>query len=114
MRPEDWQYNEGRLLCVSRAVRLEDVRTDISLLLIINTSDRHAFLLPQPPLPWKACLDSAHLELPERDLETAEVEVEAHSVQLLTVIVAAAPPETVVHAEQDTASEPDTAPEQIA
>jgi glycogen operon protein len=107
MRPEDWQYSEGRLLCVRRAVRLEDERTEISLLLINNTADLHGFELPQPPLPWVAHLDSAHPEAADRDLTQTRLEVEGRSVQLLTAIVAAEPPEIAVHAQDDKAPEPE-------
>jgi isoamylase len=107
MRPEDWQYGEGRLLCVRRAVRLEDERTEISLLLINNTADPYAFELPQPTLPWVAHLDSAHPEVADRDLADTRLEVEARSVQLLTAIVAAEVSEALVHAQEDSAPEPE-------
>jgi glycogen operon protein len=107
MRPEDWQYGEGRLLCVRRAVRLEDERTEISVLLINNTGDLHAFQLPQPPLPWTARIDSAHPELQDKPITAAGIDVESHSVQLLTAIVAAQQPETLVHAHDEVAPEPE-------
>lgn len=109
MRPEDWQYAEGRLLSVRRAVRLEDERTEVSLLLINNTADLHPFELPQPKLPWVVRVDSANPQqhTGELELEANAVNVEAHSVQLLTAIVAPEPPQTVVHAEEDTAPEPE-------
>jgi len=110
MLPEDWQFTEGRLLSVRRAVRLEDESTEISLLLINNTGDMHGFELPQPPLPWFAQLDSAQLDGQEHELTGTEVEVAAHSVQLLTAIVAAQPPQTLVHEEADRAPEPEVEP----
>jgi glycogen operon protein len=113
MRPEDWQYGEGRLLSVRRAVRLEDERTEISLLLINNTGDLHGFELPQPQLSWVARIDSAHLQLQDRQIDGASIDVEAHSVQLLTAIVAAEPPETLVHEEEDKACEPEAAAQPV-
>jgi glycogen operon protein len=107
MRPEDWQYGEGRLLCVRRAVRLEDERTEVSVLLINNTADVHGFELPQPLLPWVAHIDSANPELADHDVESAHVEVQARSVQLLTAIVAAEPPQVQVHALEESAAEPE-------
>ena len=92
-------------------MRLEDERTEVSLLLINNTGDLHAFILPQPSLPWFARIDSAHLQSQDRQLEGASVQVAAHSVQLLTAIIAAEPPATLVHEEQDKAPEPEPAPE---
>jgi isoamylase len=107
MRPEDWQFGEGRLLSVRRAVRLEDETTEISLLLINNTGDLHGFSLPQPSLPWIARIDSAHPELDDHALEGTGVNVEAHSARLLTVIVAVQPADTVVLSQEDAAPEPE-------
>jgi isoamylase len=59
MRPEDWQYTEGRLLCVRRAARLDDARAEVSLLLINTTADVHGFQLPQPQLHWCLRVDTA-------------------------------------------------------
>jgi glycogen operon protein len=113
MQPEDWQYGEGRLLCVRRAVRLEDERTEISLLLINNTADRHSFELPQPKLPWVVRLDSADPELQELDIEQPGLDVEARSVQLLTAIVAAEQPRTLLHSEEERAPDPERAAEEV-
>jgi len=52
MRPEDWQYGEGRLLSVRRARRLDEARVEISLMLTNNTSDSHSFQLPDPRFRW--------------------------------------------------------------
>jgi glycogen operon protein len=110
MRPEDWQFAEGRLLCVRRAVRLEDERTEISVLLINNTGDQHRFALPQPSLPWVARIDSADPQRLECDLDAQSVEVEARSVQLLTALLAAQPPQPIVHGEEEErAPEPEAA-----
>ena len=106
MRPEDWQYGEGRLLCVRRAVRLEDERTEVSLLLINNTGDLHAFTLPRPSLPWVARIDSAHPELMDKPISIEGIDVEAHSVQLLTAVLAAEQPELLVHPPEDAPPQP--------
>jgi isoamylase len=87
MRPEDWQYAEGRLLSVRRAVRLENESTEISLLLINNSGERHSFELPKPALPWWLRLDTTNVEAAESQFEGSTLEVEAHSLQLLTAIV---------------------------
>jgi isoamylase len=107
MRPEDWQFGEGRLLCVRRAVRLDEERTEISMLLINNTADVHGFELPGPVLPWVAHIDSARPELEDHDLKETRVEVAARSVQLLTAIVTAQPAETEVQVHEEHASEPE-------
>jgi glycogen operon protein len=70
-------------------VRLEDGNTEISLLLINNTGDRHAFELPKPTLPWWSRLDTANSDALEHEFEGTNVETEGHSVQLLTALVAA-------------------------
>jgi len=106
MRPEDWQYTEGRLLCVRRAARLDDARAEVSLLLINTTSDTHGFQLPQPQLRWCLRVDTATGALVDRDLDTSQLEVAPHSVQLLTSVVEAASPEGVVHTVGDTAVQP--------
>jgi isoamylase len=106
MRPEDWQYGEGRLLCVRRALRLDEERTEVSLLLINNTADVHAFDLPGPLLPWVAHIDSAQPDLADHDLSGPQVELAARSVQLLTAIVTAQQGEPAVHSDTDKASEP--------
>jgi glycogen operon protein len=43
IRLEDWQYWEGRLLCVRRARRLDDGRAELCLLLANNTIDEQTF-----------------------------------------------------------------------
>jgi isoamylase len=106
MRPEDWQYGEGRLLSVRRAVRLDEERTEVSLLLINNTADSHRFELPAPALPWVAHIDSARPELEDHDLGSTQPEVLARSVQLLTAIVTAAPSESALQVHEDNAPEP--------
>jgi glycogen operon protein len=106
MRTEDWQYTEGRLLCVRRALRLDEARAEVSLLLTNTTPDAHAFQLPQPQLRWTLRLDTANAALADRDLDRPQVEVAAHSLQLLTAVVEAPTPEGVVHTAGDTAIQP--------
>jgi isoamylase len=111
MRPEDWQYGEGRLLCVRRAVRLDEERTEVSLLLINNTADPYGFNLPSPALPWVARIDSAQPDLQDHELQGAQVEVAARSVQLLTAIVTAQPADNPIQTHDESAPEPE--PEQV-
>ncbi len=88
MRSEDWQFPEGRLLCVRRAARLDDSQVELTLLLANNTTDMHVFQLPDPAFPWWLRLDSAEAHTAARLLDRSSVEVAAHSVQLLTAIAA--------------------------
>jgi hypothetical protein len=51
-------------------------------------------------------LDTANLALADIVLKDARIQVEAHSVQLLTATVAAASPKVAVHDPSDTAVQP--------
>jgi glycogen operon protein len=106
MRPEDWQYTEGRLLCLRRALRIDEARAEVSLLLINTTADVHGFQLPQPQMHWCLRVDTASAALAARDIDGSQVELAAHSVQLLTAVVEAPPPQGVVHTAGDTAVQP--------
>jgi glycogen operon protein len=111
MRPEDWQYTEGRLLCVRRALRLDEARAEVSLLLANTTPDVHSFQLPQPQLRWCLRLDTANGSLVDRDIDRPQVEVAPHSLQLLTAVVETPSPTGVVHTAGDTAVQPEQAPQ---
>ena len=87
MRPEDWQYTEGRLLSVRRARQLDEARVEISLLLTNNTSDSHSFQLPEPRFHWWLRLNTADVRGADQEIERPAIDVAAHSVQLLTAIV---------------------------
>ena len=89
MRSEDWQASEGRLLCLRRAVRLDDARAEITLLLTNNTAEAHAFQLPDPPFDWWLRLDSDDPQGADRKIQSNSVEVAPHSVLLLTASAAA-------------------------
>ncbi len=106
MRPEDWQYTEGRLLCLRRALRIDETRAEVSLLLINTTADVHGFQLPQPQMHWCLRVDTASAALAARDIDGSQVQLAAHSVQLLTAVVEAPPPQGVVHTAGDTAVQP--------
>ncbi len=87
MEEDDWQYFEGRLLGVRRALPIGDARVEVSLLLINNTDEARPFILPQPTLRWRLRLDSAQPAGMERDVGESEVEVAAHSVQVLVAMI---------------------------
>jgi glycogen operon protein len=109
MRLEDWQHWEGRLLCVRRARRLDDGRAELCLLLANNTADAQLFQLPQPVFVWAVRINTADLEVFDRPIERQAVEVAAHSIQLLSVIIEVPTPEAM-HAAADTAIQPEKAP----
>ncbi len=112
MRQEDWQYWEGRLLCVRRAVRLPDGPAQLCLLLANNTADAHTFQLPQPVFEWMLRVDTADLQAVDRPVRELQREVAAHSVQLLTAQVEAPAAAAIVHA-AESAMQPEKAPRPV-
>jgi len=110
MRLEDWQYWEGRLLCVRRARRLDDRRAELCLLLANNTPDELPFQLPQPLVPWLRRIDTADFSCIDQPTDEPSVRVAAQSVQLFSAIVEASAPEWTVHPPADTAMQPESAP----
>jgi glycogen operon protein len=97
MRSEDWQFAEGKLLCVRRACRIDEARAEVSLLLINTNAEAHSFLLPQPQFQWLLRLDTATGAAPDSSPEQPQLEVAPHSLQLLTAVVEAASPALAVH-----------------
>ncbi len=75
-----------------------------------NTGDRHIFQLPQPLFRWTLRLDTANLVLLDRAVEALQLEVDAHSVQLLTAVVEAPGRGAQLHAPADSAVQPEKAP----
>jgi glycogen operon protein len=110
MRPEDWGYWEGRLLCVRRAVRLPAGNSELCLLLANNTTEQHVFQLPQPLFSWVLRLDSANPTLTDRALAALQVEVAPHSVQLLTARAEVSSERALLHAAGDAPAQPDKSP----
>ena len=106
MRSEDWQYTEGKLLCVRRAARIDAACAEISLLLINTNSDAHMFQLPQPQCQWQLRLDTATGAPIDRAIDQSQLEVAGHSLQLLTAVLEAPSP-GAVHTAGDTAMQPD-------
>jgi glycogen operon protein len=83
MSSEDWDYAEGRLLAVRRAVVCEDGEIESSILLINGSGDARDFSLPPPQLRWRLLIDSANPARAEEAVETNDVAVAAHSIVLL-------------------------------
>jgi glycogen operon protein len=106
MRIADWQYTEGRLLCVRRAMRIDEQCAEVSLLLTNSTPASRVFQLPQPAFPWWLRLDTANVALSDHELTDSVIEVAAHSLQLLTATLLAATPTLIVHDPEDTAVQP--------
>ena len=111
MRPEDWQYWEGWLLCVRRAQRLDDGHTELCLLLANNTISDQVFQLPQPLFQWRLRVDTADLNAIDRPVDQPAVCVAAQSLQLLSVVVEKSAGETLLRASAETAIQPENAPQ---
>ena len=65
MMPENWEFQEGRLLGLRRVAPLVDghaagAPAAVSLLLMNASPDDREFMLPQPQSHWTVVLDSAH------------------------------------------------------
>jgi isoamylase len=106
LRIEDWQYTEGRLLCVRRALRIDEARAEVSLLLINTSAAARVFELPQPWFDWWLRVNTAKAAVAEHRLEQPRVEVEAHSLQVLTATMDTPTPRVIVHDLDDTAVQP--------
>ncbi len=111
MRPEDWQYWDGWLLCVRRAQRLDEGRTELSLLLVNDTINDQVFQLPQPLSPWRVRVDTADLNVADQPVDQPAVHVAAQSMQLLSVVVEGRAGEAMLHTPADTATQPENAPQ---
>jgi len=88
MTPEGWEYPEGRVLGLRRAVASANGRIQVSLLLVNAGSDDVTFRLPaEPVLAWRLALDSCAPEdgghSPGDAVPDAGVALAAHSLVLL-------------------------------
>ena len=83
MIPDAWNEQEARTLVMRRAVPDGEGGTDVTLVLLNADGGEHAFVLPQPVLPWHLVLDSARPEAPEQETEDDAVAVAPRSVVVL-------------------------------
>ena len=90
MTPEAWDFADGRLLMVRRAGRANG-RVEVSLLLINGSHRDHGFRLPDPALPWRQLLDTAHPHSTERPVAGSAMTVTSRSLRLLVAHPAQAP-----------------------
>jgi isoamylase len=111
MRPEDWQYWEGWLLCVRRAKRLDDGDAELCLLLANNTLIEQVFQLPQPLFLWRVRVDTADLKVIDQPVDQPAVRVAAQSMQLLSAVVEARAADAMLHTPADTVIQPEYAPQ---
>ena len=83
MSEEDWNFADGRLLMLRRAL-LQVGDPAVSLLLVNGTSDTHTFTMPAPALAWCVRLDTAQPDVPEHLLAGDSYDVAGPGVVLLT------------------------------
>ncbi|WP_321822200.1 MULTISPECIES: glycogen debranching protein GlgX [unclassified Burkholderia] len=93
MSTSAWEDGRGGTLAVRRAAPAWPDRrhgagagpaVDVALLLINGGRDDTVFTLPPPVLDWRVMLDSAHPDLPERDVAgEAGIAVSAHGMVVL-------------------------------
>lgn len=80
LSPEAWQNPEARALAVQRAGTDDDGRLHILLMFINAGHDPITFHFPSPERTWYLLLDSAADETAAREMPSAPVEVQGHSV----------------------------------
>ncbi|MEO7072893.1 MAG: glycogen debranching protein GlgX [Rhodanobacter sp.] len=84
MRVEDWDFADGRLLMLRRALPQPAAQPDVSLLLVNGTEDVHSFTMPAPVMRWRVLVDSTNPDAPERVLDGEGIELAGPGVMLLT------------------------------
>ena len=83
MTPEAWNQPETRTLALRRAAAMPDGGVEVTMLLLNADGAGHAFVLPEPRLPWTIVLDSAHPDGPEHTTHGGTVRVAARALMLL-------------------------------
>lgn len=85
MSQDAWDYPEGRVLGLRRAVRVGDTTVQVSLLLVNGGSEDIVFQIPvSPPLNWHYILDTATPEVRPQAWGAPGVPLAAHSLVLLS------------------------------
>jgi hypothetical protein len=74
-------------------------------------TDEQLFQLPQPLFEWSVRVNTADLKVIDQPVDQPAVRVAAQSMQLLSAIIEARTPETMLHAPADTAIQPENAPQ---
>jgi glycogen operon protein len=78
-----WKNPESRLLALRRATRNNDGTVSLLTLLLNPTAEANLFALPEPALPGRILIDTAHPETGERDINDRKVDVPSHSAILV-------------------------------
>lgn len=84
MTQEGWDNPEGRVLGLRRAIRHEDTRIQVSLLMLNGSDEDVVFKLPSSPtLSWRRMVDTADPDEESGASVSTEVPLMAHSLVLL-------------------------------
>jgi isoamylase len=78
-----WTNPEHRLLCLRRATLNADKSVSILTLLLNPTGETHEFTLPDPALPARMLIDSAHPENAEFELTEKKLKVDLQAAVLV-------------------------------
>lgn len=85
MTQEAWDYAEGRVLGLRRAIRLGNGTVRTTLLLVNGSTEDVTFQLPATPkLSWRKLLDTAHPSQAATAWASPGVPLAAHSLVLLS------------------------------
>jgi len=79
-----WEFAEGRVLGLRRAMALPSGDADMSFMMVNASMEDIEFQLPEHDFPWTCELDSANPELEPGPINEASVTLGAHSLVLLT------------------------------
>ena len=84
MSQDAWDYSEGRVLGLRRAVRRDDLSIQVSLLIVNGGHEDVVFQIPdEPKLAWHRVVDTADPDCDVRSRVASEVPLAAHSLVLL-------------------------------
>ena len=86
MQQDEWHDPEGRLIALRRARTSEQGYINLSLVLVNGAAEPQVFRPAPGDADWQVVVDSAHPELAQSPLQDAIIEVQAHSVVLLTAV----------------------------
>ncbi|MBA3595955.1 MAG: glycogen debranching protein GlgX [Methylibium sp.] len=84
MQQSEWDHPEGRLIALRRARTSDEGYINLSLVLINGAAEPQVFRVSPGDAAWQIVIDSAHPGKAPMPLEDDSVEIEAHSVVLLT------------------------------
>jgi glycogen operon protein len=92
LEQQDWDNPIEKTLIMRRALRREDGRVEVLLLLLNAAEFPLEFTLPQPALSWRLVLDSADPEAEARDLTENGLTVADRAAAVVAAIVEETPP----------------------